>query len=642
MTMRRWLPAAGVGLLLTIGVVVAAAAVVHGATTERRARYEHAAAIEADRLTATIERHLVEMERLALTATSAAAFRRSAAPRVDELDGLRAVALARADGDRLLVQTVVPSDTGLLSTGTDLRSAATMDLVLARVLTEADAAAGAPYEIGDRAVVTVAAPVLDAVTGAEAERRASVRGAVVGALDVGRLLAGRWDGDVSLIAPNGTPAIDEAGTEGDALDRIVDLRGRSWRLRLDAPRTGWPTSAWIVIGIGVTLSAGLVTMFHRELMRRREAEAQAANRSLQLERIADAGARLQQSLDLGELLPAFAVALSADFDLDGVTVALLDGEGNLTEAFASGERSSSDATIELPLRRGWRAVGVLSVRPGRTLDQTELTSLQALADLLAVAMSNAQLYEREQLNAARLRDLDALKNAFLGTVSHELRTSMTAIMGFGELLSDAWDNLDDDRRREMASRIRRSAGSLRHLVDDLLDFARLEQERLRVNPRAIDLATTVRATVDGLTPLLGQHELALELPDAAPAWADPVAVERIVANLLSNAAKYSPAGTTVTVSLVPSNDVVRLVVADQGPGIPPEERRRIFARFYRLETPESVRTRGAGIGLAILHDFAERSGAAVRVDDAPGGGARFTVDFPTRPIESLTDLAEAR
>ena len=642
MTMRRWLPAAGVGLLLTIGVVVATAAVVVGSTSERRAGYEHAAAVEVDRLVATVEHHLVEMERLALTADSAATFRRSAAPRTDELPGLRAVALARVDGDRLIVQTAVPSDAGLLRTGNDLRTASTMEVVLTRVLTEADAAAGAPYDIGDRAVITVAAPVIDVVTGAEAERRASVRGAVVGALDVTRLLANRWAGAVSLIAPNGAPVIDEAGTEGDALDRVVDIRGRTWRIRLDAPNAGWPASAWIVLAVGITLSAGLVAMFHRELTRRREAEAQAASRSLQLERIADAGARLQQSLDLGELLPAFAVALAADFDLDGVSVALLDGEGNLTEAFASGERSSSDATIDLPLRRGWRAVGVLSVRPGRALDPSELTSLQALADLLAVAMSNAQLYEREQLNAARLRDLDALKNAFLGTVSHELRTSMTAIMGFGELLSDAWDNLDDDRRREMAARIRRSAGSLRHLVDDLLDFARLEQERLRVNPRPIDLASTVRATVDGLSPLLGQHELALEVPDSAPAWADPVAVERIVANLLSNAAKYSPAGTTVTVSLVPAGDVARLVVADQGPGIPPEERRRIFARFYRLETPESVRTRGAGIGLAILHDFAERSGAVVHVDDAPGGGARFAVDFPTRPIDSLTDLAEAR
>jgi two-component system sensor histidine kinase KdpD len=316
-----------------------------------------------------------------------------------------------------------------------------------------------------------------------------------------------------------------------------------------------------------------------------------------------------------------------------VSISVRDAEGDLSEAFATGEHGGTP-DVELPLRRGWRAVGVLAVRTGRPLDESEHTSLQALADLLAVAMSNAQLYEREQLNAARLRDLDALKNAFLGTVSHELRTSMTAIMGFGELLSDSWDNLDEERRREMANRIRRSAGSLRHLVDDLLDFARLEQERLRVSPRIVDLAGIVRQTVEGLTPLLGHHELVLDVADECPAWADPVAIERILANLVSNASKYAPAGTTVTISCAPVDGMARLVVADQGPGIPPEERTRIFARFYRLDTPEAVRTRGAGIGLSILRDFADRSGAAVTVDDAPGGGARFTIDFPVEPIST--------
>jgi signal transduction histidine kinase len=90
--------------------------------------------------------------------------------------------------------------------------------------------------------------------------------------------------------------------------------------------------------------------------------------------------------------------------------------------------------------------------------------------------------------------------------------------------------------------------------------------------------------------------------------------------------------TTVTVAVEAAGEHARLVVADQGPGIPPEERKRIFARFYRLDTPESVRTRGAGIGLAILADFAARSRAAVTVDDTPGGGACFIVDFPTKEI----------
>jgi signal transduction histidine kinase len=640
--LHRWLPAAGIGTVLAVGVVLAALAVARAAQTEHDDERQHAASIAVDRIAVTIERDIVEMERLAVIGQDAAAFRTAAQQRIAGVPELVATALARLDGKRLVVATAVPNDAGPLSAGVDLATDHEVDIVVTRAITEADAAAGTPFEIDGHSVIAVAAPVLEDPAGPETLRRSSVRGAVLGALDAETLIGDAWDGAVRLVAPDGRAAGDDA--TGTVLERTVDVRGRSWTVLVDAAHDPWPTSAWIVLIGGGLLAGALTLALDRQVRRRREAEAQAANRSLQLERIADAGSRLQQSLDLAELLPAFSVALAADFDLQAVSVALLDGEGILTEAFSTGDHTQG-GSIELPLRRGWRAVGVLTVRPGRTLDGAELTSLQALGDLLAVAMSNAQLYEREQLNTARLRDLDALKNAFLGTVSHELRTSMTAIMGFGELLSDAWDNLDEERRREMAQRIRRSAGSLRHLVDDLLDFARLEQERLRVSPRAVDLAGIVRVTIDGLTPLLNHHTLDLNSDDGVPAWADPVAVERILANLVSNAAKYAPHGTTVSVTTATVGDRARLVVADQGPGIPPEERRRIFARFYRLDTPESIRTRGAGIGLAILRDFADRSGASVDVDDAPGGGARFTIDFPTDPAQvaagDTSSLAEA-
>lgn len=642
MNRRRWLPAAGIGTVLAVGVVLAALAVGRAAQTEHDDERRHAASIAVDRIAVTIERDVVEMERLAIVGTDAADFRVAAEQRIDGVPELVATALARLDDGKLVVATAVPNDAGPLSSGTDLTADDEVDIVVTRAITEADAAAGTPFEIGGRSVIAVAAPVLGDPAGPEADRRSSVRGAVLGALDAEVLIGDAWDGRIRLIAPDGRAAGDDA--TGSVLRRSVDIRGRSWTVLVDAEGQPWPASAWLVLLIGGFAAAAVTAVLHREVGRRRKAEAQAASRSQQLERIAEAGARLQQSLDLAELLPGFSVALAEDFDLQAVSVALLDGEGVLTEAFSTGDHTQG-GSIDLPLRRGWRAVGVLSVRPGRSLDGAELTSLQALGDLLAVAMSNAQLYEREQLNAARLRDLDALKNAFLGTVSHELRTSMTAIMGFGELLSESWDNLEEERRREMAMRIRRSAGSLRHLVDDLLDFARLEQERLRVSARTIDLASIVKITIDGLTPLLNHHTLSLDADDVVTAWADPVAVERILANLVSNAAKYAPHGTTVSVSVTRVGDRARLVVADQGPGIPADERRRIFARFYRLDTPESIRTRGAGIGLAILRDFADRSGASVVVDDAPGGGARFTVDFPTDAAQVGPDdahLAEAQ
>lgn len=608
---------------------------VQASEVQRNDRLEEAARIEAARVEADLERLVVEIQRLALLTSDAASFRVAAQIRLAQLDEVTAIALANLEGDRLVVRTVVPNDTGPLVTDADLFEEDRLRPILTRAVFEADATAGSPFEIDGHDVLTVVAPLAADVVGPEQSQRASVTGAIVATVDASRLL-GRWPGSSQLVATGGGRLRPTAS--GNVYDEVVQVTGRFFTLRLDAPAHHWPASAWFVLGAGSALSLLVATTLHVQLGRRRRAEAQATERSLQLTRIADAGARLQQSLDISVLLPMFAVSLAEDFDLRSVSISLLDDGGEVGEAFVTGDLREG-SPVEIPLRRGWRSVGLLSVRAGRELDRAERTSLQALGDLLAVALSNARLYEREQASAARLRDLDALKNAFLGTVSHELRTSMTAIMGFGELLSDAWDTLDDPRRREIAGRIRRSAGSLRHLVDDLLDFARLEQERLRVSLRNVDLAGVVRQTIESLSPLLGHHELDLRVPESVPAWADPVAIERILANLVSNAAKYSPDGTTVTVTVEPAGSTARLVVSDEGPGIPEEERVRIFARFYRLDTPEAVRTRGAGIGLAILRDFADRSGATVTVDDAPGGGARFTVDFPVEPIQLSTEEA---
>jgi two-component system, OmpR family, sensor histidine kinase KdpD len=301
--------------------------------------------------------------------------------------------------------------------------------------------------------------------------------------------------------------------------------------------------------------------------------------------------------------------------------------------FRYGTPTEMDARAEIDLRRGWRVVGRLVVRGAESLDDVATQSLHALADLLAVAISNAALYQREQQAVARLSELDALKNAFLGTVSHELRTSTTAVQGFGDLLTEHWEALSEERRRELAGRIRRQAGSLRHLVDDLLDYARLEHDSLRVSPRHVGLSELVRQLAESMAPLTPTHQLVLEIDEDVEAWVDPVAVERILANLLSNAGKYAPAGSKVTVGVEPHGERARLWVSDEGPGIPPEERRRVFVRFYRLSNAETIRTRGAGIGLSILSDFAERSGAIVTINDAPGGGALLIVDFPTEAAE---------
>jgi K+-sensing histidine kinase KdpD len=289
----------------------------------------------------------------------------------------------------------------------------------------------------------------------------------------------------------------------------------------------------------------------------------------------------------------------------------------------------------LPLQRTGRTVGALRARGRRPLDQNQIRSLRAVADLLAAALGNAQLYSREQETVRRLRDLDRMKLSFLSTVSHELRTAVAAIEGFGSLLVEHWQTLSDEQRREFIDRIARNAASLTRLVDDLLDFARLERHALSVAPRVVSLSELVQQTVEQLGSLLEQHDITLDIAPDVRAFTDPDAVERILGNFLSNAAKYAPPNSTITVRVAPAGQRALLAVSDEGPGIPPDERTRVFTRFYRSDTEATHRTRGAGIGLAVVKEFADRLNATVAVESAEDGGARFVALFPTEPAAAL-------
>lgn len=515
--------------------------------------------------------------------------------------------------------------------------------VVAEAVGAATARVNGPVATSGDAWFLAAAPVHPTGTASDlASRRAATSSVVVTATPA-----------AALLRPSGQPPLWPTGDVriGDTGDEVPDplftgeleVTGEVVTVAVGELARGAPVVGWVTMAVTIVIAGFGYTVLRRQQRRRVGAEHEATARAHQLEMIAETSASLQQSLDLAELLPTFCVTVAEQFELSHVAVVVADDDDRRIEAFRFGDEHALGVERPFDLRRGWRSVGTFTVRSVEALDEVTAQSLQALCDLLAVAVSNAQLFQREQQAAARLRELDALKNAFLGTVSHELRTSTTAVQGFGDLLTDHWDKLPEERRRELAARIRRQAGSLRHLVDDLLDYARLEHEQLRVSPRQIDLSDHVAQLVDSMAPVVGDHEVVVDTAPGVTAWADHIAVERILANLLSNAGKYSPPGTTVTVTVAPHGDRARLSVADQGPGIPAEERRRVFVRFYRLDNAETVRTRGAGIGLSILHDFADRSGADVTIDDAPGGGALVCIDFPTAPpveIPEAVDVAQ--
>lgn len=246
---------------------------------------------------------------------------------------------------------------------------------------------------------------------------------------------------------------------------------------------------------------------------------------------------------------------------------------------------------------------------------------------------------REQAEAiaedatSRLYEGDRLKSLFVSTVSHELRTPLTPILGFAQGLTEKWDLLDDDARRDMVDRIRQNASTLKLLIDSLLDFSQLERTQLNVALENVALSQEVARLVDQLTAITHRHQLERRLDHPVTVRADRAALARIVSNLVSNAVKYSPEGGRVRVLTEADDEAGVIVVEDQGPGIAPAHREHVFQRFYRGEEHWGLEARGLGIGLALVRAMAEAMGGAVGVDDADGGGARFWVRLPRAEAE---------
>jgi signal transduction histidine kinase len=182
---------------------------------------------------------------------------------------------------------------------------------------------------------------------------------------------------------------------------------------------------------------------------------------------------------------------------------------------------------------------------------------------------------------------------------------------------------------------------LNAVVQDLLDFSLLDKGTLAVSIEEIDLGALVESVVDRLDPTFSNHEVRFSSSPAPRVAGDVNGLERIVTNLLTNAVKFSPEGTTVSLAVGPAGDGygAQLVVTDQGPGIPPEERAQIFTRFFRGSADRVNQTRGVGIGLSVVAEFVARLRGDVLVDDAPGGGARFTIRLPASSDQLLAKEA---
>lgn len=244
----------------------------------------------------------------------------------------------------------------------------------------------------------------------------------------------------------------------------------------------------------------------------------------------------------------------------------------------------------------------------------------------------------------RQQELD-LRDQFLSHVSHELRSPLTVVYSFVEILLDGLAGELNEQQRDFLGITHRNAAQLRQMIDDLLEVTRAQTGKLTVNPRRMDLAAEVRATVEGFGPQAGARRIGLRcevVHEPPPVLADPVRVRQVLVNLLDNALKFTPEGGGVHVRIrtAPNgDDVLAVSVVDEGPGIPEPEREHIFRQLYQLDCAAPAGRRGLGLGLYICRELVTRMGGRIWVEAGPGGGSAFTFTLPrhapARAIEAL-------
>ena len=367
---------------------------------------------------------------------------------------------------------------------------------------------------------------------------------------------------------------------------------------------------WAVLAVYL-VTAFVVSALAARARRRSE---DAEQRRLEANVLAEAAADLLRGTALSAELDKLAELVAEVLRVPAARIAL-------------GEADPRPAERALTLAAGLRPVATLLVDGEDEVDPAVAKRfLPAVAALLAVAADRAAL-QAEALEAETLRRTDAVKTALLRAVSHDLRSPLTAIRASADALASPEIRLDPADHQELVVAIREEAARLDRVVGNLLDFSRLEADAVESHPQlwSVDelVARAIESAPDGA-------RIVVELdPESPPVRVDAAQIERVLANLIENALKFSPPGSPVVVRAEHGATELRVHVVDRGPGVSAGERDAIFQPFRRGGGV------GSGLGLAIARGFAEANGGRLWTQEDPAGG-HFVLALTTVPRPALT------
>jgi PAS domain S-box-containing protein len=257
--------------------------------------------------------------------------------------------------------------------------------------------------------------------------------------------------------------------------------------------------------------------------------------------------------------------------------------------------------------------------------------VQVLANLVTDADGEPFCMMASFVDITERKKIDQLKDEFIGLVSHELRTPLTVINGCLSTLLTEWDRLSPSEVQQLLKDALLESESLSHLMENLLELSRVQAQQLALYSELIDVRSLIRDTLTKIKRQDTAHRFVTFIPDKLPSIdGDPLRIERILYNLLDNAAKYSPSGSQIKILVNAEPDRLVIGVSDRGRGLSSGEQARIFGPFQRLENSRPDRARGAGLGLMVCRRLVEAHGGEVWVESKKGKGSTFFFSLPLR------------